>query len=195
MAAEPVPLIVVHYPPQNKKSGGWVYWDHHVCLSGFWPNSIFWTAQFFVTKLGMVVHLHESECYGFAVLKVKVTIRASVIRVGLLYLLSCENEAGTITNVQLQSWRPDSWTCTAEMPASAGSKTKCMANRSPATHQTLRQKAGTGEDGHIHLADWTFSVAVIEKKKTSFVTRLDTVAHHHDWARGSCKRLGCYLEG
>ena len=32
-------------------------------------------------------------------------------------------------------------------------------------HQTLRQQGGTGEDGHIRLADWTFSVAEIEKKK------------------------------
>ena len=40
-----------------------------------------------------------------------------------------------------------------------------VANSSPATHQTLRQQGGTGEDGHIHLEDWTFSVAVTEKKK------------------------------
>ena len=40
-----------------------------------------------------------------------------------------------------------------------------MANGSPATHQTLRQQGGTGEDSYIHLADWTFSVAAIEKKK------------------------------
>ena len=64
-------------------------------------------------------------------------------------------------------------------PASAGSKTKCVANSSPAAHQTLRQKGGTGEDGHIHVADWTFSVAVTEKKKR-FVSRLDMVAHHHE---------------
>ena len=38
----------------------------------------------------------------------------------------------------------------------------------PATHQTLWQQWGTGEDGHIHLADWaltSLSVAVTEKKK------------------------------
>ena len=51
------------------------------------------------------------------------------------------------------------------MPVSADSKNKCVANSSPATHQTLGQQGGTGEDGHIHLADWTFSVAAIEKKK------------------------------
>ena len=55
---------------------------------------------------------------------------------------------------------------TAEMPASADSKNKCVANSSPATHQTLRQQGGTGEDGHIYLADWTLSVAAIEKKKS-----------------------------
>ena len=32
-------------------------------------------------------------------------------------------------------------------------------------HQTQRQQGGTGEDGHVHLADWTFNVAPIEKKK------------------------------
>ena len=57
----------------------------------------------------------------------------------------------------------DYMTCT-QMPASADSKTTCVANSSPATHQTLGQQERTGEDGHIHLVDWTLSVAVIEKK-------------------------------
>ena len=56
-------------------------------------------------------------------------------------------------------------TYTAEMPTSADSKNKCVANGSPATHQTLRQQGGTGQDSHIHLADWNLSVAAIEKKK------------------------------
>ena len=46
-----------------------------------------------------------------------------------------------------------------------GRLNKYVVNSSPVTHQTLRQKGGSGEDSHIHLADWTFSVAVIEKKK------------------------------
>ena len=46
-----------------------------------------------------------------------------------------------------------------------GVKNKREANGSPAAHQTLRQQGGTGEDSHIHLADWTLSVAAIEKKK------------------------------
>ena len=59
------------------------------------------------------------------------------------------------------------------MPASADSKNKRVANRSSATHQTLLQQGGTGEDGHIHLADWTFSVAATEKKKkTEFYVSL-----------------------
>ena len=56
-------------------------------------------------------------------------------------------------------------TSTAEMPASADSKNKRVANGSPVTHQTLRQRGGTGDDGHIHPADWTLGVAAIEKKK------------------------------
>ena len=32
------------------------------------------------------------------------------------------------------------------------------------THQTLRQQGGSGEDSYVHLADWTLSVAAIEKK-------------------------------
>ena len=40
-----------------------------------------------------------------------------------------------------------------------------MANSSPATHQTLRQQGGTGEDGQFHLADWTFNAAAIVKNK------------------------------
>ena len=57
----------------------------------------------------------------------------------------------------------DHTTC-AQMTTSADSKTKCVANSSPATHQTLWQQERTGEDSHIHLVDWTLSVAVIEKK-------------------------------
>ena len=37
-----------------------------------------------------------------------------------------------------------------------------MANSCPATHQILRQQGGTGEDGHIHLVEWTFSVVAAE---------------------------------
>ena len=33
---------------------------------------------------------------------------------------------------------------------------------SPATHQTLWQQGGTGEDGHSHLADRTFRITTIE---------------------------------
>ena len=63
-----------------------------------------------------------------------------------------ENEAGTITNLQLWSWRPDSWDAN-----SAESKTKRVANSSAAAHQTLWQLGGTGENSHVYLADWTFN--------------------------------------
>ena len=33
-----------------------------VCLSGFCPDNIFWTAQLVLTKLGIAVHCHETEC-------------------------------------------------------------------------------------------------------------------------------------
>ena len=35
-----------------------------VCVSGFCPDSIFGTAQPFLTKLGMVMHHHEPECHA-----------------------------------------------------------------------------------------------------------------------------------
>ena len=41
------------------------------------------------------------------------------------------------------------------MPTSVDNKNKRVANGSLVTHQTLRQQRGTGEDGYIHLADWT----------------------------------------
>ena len=53
----------------------------------------------------------------------------------------------------------------AEMPTSADSNNNCVANGCPVTHQTLRQQGGTGQDSHIHLADWTLSVAAVEKRK------------------------------
>ena len=40
----------------------------------------------------------------------------------------------------------------------------CPIAFQPYTHQTLRQQGGTGEGSYIHLADWTLSVATIEKK-------------------------------
>ena len=44
---------------------------------------------------------------------------------------------------------------------------------SPASRQTLRQQGGrTGEDGHIHLADWTLDVTAIEKMKNCFSERV-----------------------
>ena len=48
-----------------------------------------------------------------------------------------------------------------EMPTSSDSTTKRVTDSSPAivTHTKLRGKqGGTGQDGHIHLADWTLSV-------------------------------------
>ena len=68
------------------------------------------------------------------------------------------------------SWRPDGWKYTAELPTSADSKNKCVANGSPVTHQTLQQQGGTGEDSHIHLADWNLSVTAIKKKINGQIT-------------------------
>ena len=63
------------------------------------------------------------------------------------------------------------------MPTSADNKNKCVANGSPATHQTrLRQQGGTGEDRYIHLADWTLSVAAIEIKKKKKTIQMFMVA-------------------
>ena len=60
---------------------------------------------------------------------------------------------------------------------SADNKNKCVANGSPATHQTrLRQQGGTGEDSYIHLADWTLSVAAIEMKKKKKTIQMFMVA-------------------
>ena len=68
-------------------------------------------------------------------------------------------------SLQLPSWRSDGRTYTAEIPTSADSKNKWVANSSPVTHQTLRQQGGTQEESCIHLADWTLRLAAIEKKK------------------------------
>ena len=51
----------------------------------------------------------------------------------------------------------------SEIPTSADSKNKCVANGSPVTRQTLRQQEEL-EKTAIYLADWTLSVAAMEKK-------------------------------
>ena len=84
---------------------------------------------------------------------------------------------------QLQSWRPDGQTCTAEMPASADSKTKCVANSHAATHQLLRQQWETGEDCHIHLAGWTLSVVAVEKKNQK-KNKAPSCSHCTVWRAG-----------
>ena len=63
-----------------------------VRLSGFCPEDMSWTAQLFVTKLGMVVYYREEwhAKNSFAIFKVKVTARAYVIKLWLFwpYLLN-----------------------------------------------------------------------------------------------------------
>ena len=77
---------------------------------------------------------------------------------------SCHQRATAV----LKTGQPNIYT--AETPTSTDSKTKHEANCSPATHQTLQQQqGGTGEDSHVHLADWTLCVAVIKKKKKSML--------------------------
>ena len=62
----------------------------NICL-----DDIFWTATYFVTRLGMMIQQNEPECHAeqkiFAVFKVKVTARANMIKIWLwlLYLLNC----------------------------------------------------------------------------------------------------------
>ena len=82
---------------------------------------------------------------------------------------SQENEAGTITI--LRTRRPNI-IILPRCPLLQTARQKCGQQQSSyITHQTLRQQGGTGEDSHIHLADWTLSVAAIEKKKKT---------HSHD---------------
>ena len=54
-------------------------------------------------------------------------------------------------------------------------KNKCVANGSPATHLTVRQQGGSGEESHVRLADWTLSVAALEKKKCYTTIHCDTI--------------------
>ena len=66
-----------------------------------------------------------------------------------------ENEAGTITICSYGLEDQTAEHILLRCPLSVDSKNKCVANGSPATHQTLQQQRGTGEDGYIHLVDWT----------------------------------------
>ena len=53
-------------PPPPPKAGWVAYWNHRVCASicpdFVWSNIS--ASQSFATKLGMVVHHHEPECYA-----------------------------------------------------------------------------------------------------------------------------------
>lgn len=76
-----------------------------------------------------------------------------------------------VVAVQLRSSRPNCGTYnTAEIEAHVwGQQDKIYSRQSPAiyiyTQQTLRQRGGTGKDGHSHIVDWTLSVAAIVNKK------------------------------
>ena len=65
-------------------------------LVNVWPDDAFWTAEYFVTKFGMVMQRHEPECHvekkkSFTSWRSKVTARAHMIKIllFLLYLLNC----------------------------------------------------------------------------------------------------------
>ena len=53
------------------------------------------------------------------------------------------------------------------------SPTLTSKSRNPATHQTLGQQGGTGDDGHIHLSDRTLSVAASRRRSLTF--------RHYQW--------------
>ena len=68
-----------------------------------------------------------------------------------------QNELGCLlTNLQLWSLRTNCGTSVAEMPTSAGSRTKCVADRSPVSLQILQRQGGAGQDSHIQLTEWMF---------------------------------------
>ena len=82
-----------------------------------------------------------------------------------------EDEAGAITNLQLQRRRPNGWTCTDtvlhKMSSSADSRMKCVANSGTAEHQALRQQKGKPDKTAtvILQTSWTLSAATIKKMK------------------------------
>ena len=78
------------------------------------------------------------------------------------------------------------------MPTSTDSKHKRVANGSPVTPQTLRQQGGTGEDGHIHLADWALSIVVIKKKKNSLRICIFKAVHFSVKVGGKGGRGACF---
>ena len=74
------------------------------------------------------------------------------------------NTAGTITNLQLRSWRPNSSTCIAELCPLLWTTTQTVQPTAVQPHTKLRQQGGSRED--THLLDWTFSAVTIEKRKS-----------------------------
>ena len=84
---------------------------HHHCWSVLWktalkghtvkvqlftecPDNILWTIYCFVAKLFMVMHHHEPECHVkivFPIFKVRVTVRAHIIKIWLCLLYFLEH--------------------------------------------------------------------------------------------------------
>ena len=104
----------------------------NVCL-----DDIFWTAEYFVTKLGMVTQHHETECLAgkkkFAVFKVKVTARADMINIWLflLYLLNCWFFGSQTWSGDISSWARVPYEeigyCIQDQGHSQGSKYWCLS--------------------------------------------------------------------
>ena len=82
-------------------------------------------------------------------------------------------------------------TYSAEVPVSAGSVTRCVANNSPATHRTLQQQGGTGDDDRPRLSCRPDSQWRSHRPHSSF--RLDTQCSSD---REAARRISLgFLEG
>ena len=150
-------------------------WRFKISVNIF-PNDIFSTAKHFVTKVGMVIQLHEPEghvdfCFVLvAIFKGKVTSQADMIKIWLflLYFLNCRL-------LGYQTWSDV-----------ASSEAQVSCEKLVLLHTRSRSQR------RVIMSMFVQMIFFLTTKH--FVSKLGIVMHHHE-SECHAKRLVCCFQG